>query len=772
MIQNSLYNISGGNIGTISGTHTALVVGSTEAKLVTNIPEGQRYTIKYNANGGIQSTCPHPETGYTQIKKSEEDLILSSVKPQHSNSLYKFSGWAEDPNAITAKYAPGGTYRKNQDITLYAVWTKVTYTVTYLSNVSKPINGLPVEDGGIEPGTNYRIWNKPVPTGEGYTFLEWNTEADGSGVKYNPGDIINVNKNWVLYGIWNIEEYKLTYEKNIDQSVEYMPENEMHQYNTTFAISSSLPKTIGYGLAGWSTTPTGKVTNEIGSLYTMPARNITLYAVWDPNYYYLKYDKNSGNDAVGNMPTPASESHAYKSSFKLSDNVPTRTGYTFLGWSTNPSATSPTYQKSATLTMPANDMTLYAVWRVNTYKLTYNANAGRDTVSNMPSPLTEDHTYRSNFNISKNIPTRTGYTFKGWSTNASSTNPDLTANAKYTMPASDITLYAVWSINTYTLTYNANGGSGAPNAERHNYNTTFNISRTQPTRTGYTFRGWSTNASATTASFGIGASFTMPAYDVTLYAIWSVNTYTLTYNANGGFGAPAAERRNYGSTSNLSRVTPTRANYSFLGWSTSPSAYNATYGAGSSYTMPNYNVTLYAVWKIMDSTPPSVTITLSYGTSSSSNVNELSVIATISMSDVSGVATRKYSLTNSANNLGTSPGSYNGTLSSNSQTITLKFGSTGNYYLHVLAIDTNGYAVEKVSQVIRITQSDDGHCGGGDAEWYCASCGTSQGIGNRFGKSHTPTCPAKGQTNNNGCRYHSNKSECTNWVGGTYTVSF
>lgn len=106
IVQNALYGISGGRVGKISGTHSALVIGNTNGKLASNVPEGITYTITYDANGGIQNTCPYPEKGYKQVKTSGRDIALSSVSPRHSNDLYKFSGWAETPDATVAKYFP------------------------------------------------------------------------------------------------------------------------------------------------------------------------------------------------------------------------------------------------------------------------------------------------------------------------------------------------------------------------------------------------------------------------------------------------------------------------------------------------------------------------------------------------------------------------------------------------------------------------------------------------------------------------------------------
>ena len=130
------------------------------------------------------------------------------------------------------------------------------------------------------------------------------------------------------------------------------------------------------------------------------------------------------------------------------------------------------------------------------------------------------------------------------------------------------------------------------------------LSPTKPTRTGYSFLGWSTSSTATSATYSAGGSYTANSA-ATLYAVWKANTYKVSYNANGGSGAPSAQTKTYGTTLKLSTTKPTRTNYTFLGWSTSASATSATYAAGANYTA-NAAVTLYAVWKLAY-TKPSVT---------------------------------------------------------------------------------------------------------------------------------------------------------------------
>lgn len=152
---------------------------------------------------------------------------------------------------------------------------------------------------------------------------------------------------------------------------------------------------------------------------------------------------------------------------------------------------------------------------------------------------------------------------------------------------------------SYTVSYKANGGSGAPSAQTKWHGTALTLSTTKPTRTGYTFLGWATSSTATAAngSYDPGDPYSTNAA-LTLYAVWKAITYTVTYNANGGSlgSVPATQTKTYGTALTLSSAKPTRANYTFLGWATSKSDTTAAYQAGDSYTS-NSAATLYAVWK-------------------------------------------------------------------------------------------------------------------------------------------------------------------------------
>jgi len=152
----------------------------------------------------------------------------------------------------------------------------------------------------------------------------------------------------------------------------------------------------------------------------------------------------------------------------------------------------------------------------------------------------------------------------------------------------------------YSISYNANGGSGAPSSQSVFATYSYNLSSTQPTRTGYTFLGWSTDSTATTATYQPGASVTISG-NLALYAVWQINSYTVSFDANGGEGAPDAVTKTYGTTLVLPGTAPTRTGYDFLGWSTDSEATTATYRPGGNYTA-NADAILYAVWRVISYT--------------------------------------------------------------------------------------------------------------------------------------------------------------------------
>lgn len=311
--------------------------------------------------------------------------------------------------------------------------------------------------------------------------------------------------------------------------------------------------------------------------------------------YSVTFNANGGTGA------PSKQTKTYGTALTLSSTKPTRTGYTFKNWNTKADGTGTTYAAGASYTANAA-LTLYAIWTANTYSVKFNANGGSGTMSN------QSHTYGSSKALTANAFTRAGYTFKGWATSATGsvkyTNSQSVSNLTSTAGGT-VNLYAVWTANTYTVKFNANGGSGTMADQAHTYATSKALTSNAFTRTGYTFAGWATTATGAVA-YTNGQSVknltTTAGGTVNLYAVWTAHTFTVKYNANGGTGTMSDQAFTYGTSQKLTTNAFTRAGHTFLGWSTKSSATTATYTDGQSVSnltaTNNGTVTLYAIWSI------------------------------------------------------------------------------------------------------------------------------------------------------------------------------
>lgn len=207
---------------------------------------------------------------------------------------------------------------------------------------------------------------------------------------------------------------------------------------------------------------------------------------------------------------------------------------------------------------------------------------------------------------------RSGYTFNGWFTKRVGGTRVAGAAEYFSAPLDgNQCLYAHWTKSaetTYTLTYNANGGSGAPSSQSGA--ASYVISSTQPTRNGYTFLGWSTSSNATSATYFAGESITL-AKNTTLYAVWEeipvYNAYELVYDANGGTGAPLSQTSETNAVIYVSTDKPSRFGYLFMGWNTLTDGSGYWYYPGDQVTLVE-NITLYAMWQTLDFTLGSNTI--------------------------------------------------------------------------------------------------------------------------------------------------------------------
>ena len=309
----------------------------------------------------------------------------------------------------------------------------------------------------------------------------------------------------------------------------------------------------------------------------------------------LAYDPQGGTGQPGNQTGNAA------SNVTVSSTVPTRAGYTFVKWNTVANGSGTDYVGGATYTLPnSGTATLYAQWQINTVTLTYDPQGGTGQPGNQTGNAA------SNVTVSSTVPTRAGYTFTGWDTVANGSGTDYAGGATYTLPNSGTdTLYAQWQINTVTLTYDPQGGTGQPGNQTGNAASNVTVSTTAPTRTGYTFAGWNAVADGSGTGYAGGATYQLPNSGTdTLYAQWApevansnATVVTLTYDPQGGLGQPGNQVGVAASNVTVSSTVPTRAGYTFTGWDTVANGSGTGYAGGATYQLPNSGTdTLYAQW--------------------------------------------------------------------------------------------------------------------------------------------------------------------------------
>ena len=409
-------------------------------------------------------------------------------------------------------YEPGGSVPS--DVTELTVqWTAPTYAVTLNTNGGTINNGNVT---GYTYGVGATLPAADDMTYTGHTFKGWydNENLTGSPVTAIGGAETGNKEYWAK---WEINQYTVTVKPENGKADIIITQD----YGTP--ITAPTLTREGYTFKGWD--------KEIPE--TMPADNITVKAQWEINQYTIAFDTNGGSEI-----TPITQDYGTKIT---APDKPTRKGYTFKGW-----------DKEIPKTMPAENITVKAQWEINQYTITFDTNGGSEI-----APITQD--YGTEITAPDN-PTRKGYTFKGWD-----------KEIPETMPAENITVKAQWEINQYTITFDTNGGSEiAPITQDYGTEIT---APDKPTRKGYTFKGWDKEIPET-----------MPAGNITVKAQWEINQYTITFDTNGG-SEIAPITQDYG-TEITAPDNPTRKGYTFKGWDKEiPEA------------MPAENITITARWK-------------------------------------------------------------------------------------------------------------------------------------------------------------------------------
>ena len=482
--------------------------------------EYYEYTVEFNSNGG--SDVPSQTVKWGDVMEWPEDPVLEG---------YTLFYWRDDKGNVWFPHDEG--YYVCGSVAFTAEWEINFYYVTF-----EPLNGGDDVTHDVEHGDTI---TEPTIEYEGHMFLGWFRDLqDTTAFDFDTP----ITSDLTLYAKWEINTYWVTFNSCGGENV---PSQQIEYLGKAIAPSTTY---TGHTLDGWYVDANYSAKFDFDTEIT---ESRTLYAKWTINQYTVTFSSN------GSVVTTQTVNHGGKASRPTTD--PTCEGYTFQGWYLN----NEEYNFNTEVT---GSITLTAQWQLKTYTITFNSNQGSaidsQTVNHggkvsMPTP----------------DPIREGYTFQGWHLNGNS------YDFINTVVTGNLTLVASWKLNTYTVTFNPDN-STAETTATVNYNT--KVSRpTNPVREGYTFQGWFIN----NTEYDFETPVTT---NITLKAVWTIKTYTITFNCQDG-SAVTTQIVNYGEKV-LLPTTPVRDGYTFLGWYFNDTEYDFE-------TVITEDKTLTAHWEII-----------------------------------------------------------------------------------------------------------------------------------------------------------------------------
>ena len=617
--------------------------------MLTAVWKANTYTVKYDGNGS--------DGGSTSSSSHTYDVAKALTANSYTRTGYTFKNWNTKADGTGTTYTDKQSVKNlistnGATVTLYAQWTANKYTVTI-----HPNNGtLNVSDSSIKANTdgtytanviygstNYNALGVSASR-TGYQMLGFYDNTSGGTKLWNSGGAClkdgkywNASNQWCyagnvdIYPQWKANTYTVKYDGN--GATGGSSASSSHIYDAAKDLTANGYIRTGYIFKNWNTQADGKGVSyadkaSVKNLTSVNGATVILYAQWSINSYTLTYNPNGGSVS------PTSKSLTYNSAYGTLP-TPTRKGYAFTGWFT---AASGGTKVSESTKMGAGNITIYAHWKANVLRVNYYPNGATKVDSSAAmdgsgvSTITPDAQYRyDDFNYDATMPSyglwdarrfiRTGYTSTNkYHANSVTGTILLDAGNNVYVKTQDlasavgklselekgnvtISIYADWKANTYTVKYNGNNNTGGSTASSsHTYDTAKELTANGFTKTGYTFKSWNTKADGTGTSYGDKASVknltATAGGNVTLYAQWTANKYTVAFDANGGTGTMATQELTYDKAENLSANSFKRAGYKFNGWNTKADGTGTSYADKASVKnlTASGTVTLYAKW--------------------------------------------------------------------------------------------------------------------------------------------------------------------------------
>lgn len=518
---------------------------------------------------------------------------------------YVFAGYFDGQNGAGTQYysSNGGSsrvYNKTSGTTLYAHWTPASITVSFNSNGGTACSNISVAMGST-------FGTLPVSTKAGYILKSWHYDSslsDASKVTSSStlvDAMIPGNANTMtLYAKWELIKFNLTLQAN-DASANASSWSNISGWTASnktasrqFTYGDSLPtmptpSRDGYTFKGWYTASSGGTAYTQGSKLSFETAT-TLYAQWNAITYTLTI-----NPAGGSI---GSASATQKGTIGTAVTLPTatKTGYDFSSWQVTSGAGGLSGSK---FTFSASDATVTAVWTPKTFNLNFDKNDASATWSDTTGCTANGSLYKKQVKYDEKVGTlpqtqKSGYNFSGWFDQKSGgTQYNADTIWKRT---SDLTLYAQYTINNFTLTIDKRNGE--PLLSR-NDEPGSEYTLPTPVRNGYVFNGWEMVYGVGTLSGGL---FTYGQGNATIGAKWTAISYIVTYNSNGGSGTMANSTFTYDVQASLRLNAFTRTGYKFKGWNLKADGSDTSYSDG--YLVLNWTATanatftLYAQWEV------------------------------------------------------------------------------------------------------------------------------------------------------------------------------
>lgn len=493
--------------GTAYAAGDALIMGAANVTLYAIWDPPLAVTYSLNGGTGVAPVDP--------VKYHAGDTATILGPGELSRPGYVFVGWNSNSTGTGTNYAPGQTVTMSASLQLYARW-QVGYQVNYYGNYGSP---APVDPTYYLPGSKVTVLDPGAMVRPNYLFKHWNSAMNGSGTAYAPGDTITMPAgNLTLYAQW-YPPLTITYEANSGSGTVPVDGAFYHVGDSATILGGEGLSYYGKVFIGWNQYPAGTGTDYAPGQVITVAGNMTMWAKWANAYTVTySYDGYSG----GSPPVDAAKYASGWTVTVLEPGTLTKAGSVFSGWNTTIDRTGTTYQPGETFPMPAANLTLYPIWTaLPRYGVSYDGNGATGGTA----PVDSGTYYEGQNLITKYKGTlvKDGYAFVAWNTLADGSGADVAQGVFYPMPASDLTLYAKWA-PTYSVVYDGNGFTGGtvPTEPTRFQAGAAVTARTQGTmvRAGYLFAGWNTAADGSGEYRAAGASFTMPAAAVTLYAQW------------------------------------------------------------------------------------------------------------------------------------------------------------------------------------------------------------------------------------------------------------